>query len=69
MEEHASPEFSERARPVVSFVALKCAQLHRPVPRPERDALITATALVHGMKVVTGKLSDFEATGAKIIDF
>ena len=39
-----------------------------PDPRSERDALIAATALVHGMTVVTGNLSDFEATGVAAID-
>ena len=48
--------------------ALKCAGLHVPDPRAERDALIAATALVHGMTVVTGNVSDFEATGVALVD-
>ena len=37
-------------------------------PRPERDALIAAAAIGHGMTVVTGNLADFEATGVVLID-
>lgn len=68
MDRHVLPEFRERTLPVNSAVALKCARLHVPDPRSERDALIAATALVHGMTVVTGNLSDFEATGVAAID-
>ena len=68
MDRHVLPEFRERTLPVDSAVALKCARLHVPDPRSERDALIAATALVHGMTVVTGNLSDFEATGVAAID-
>jgi predicted nucleic acid-binding protein len=42
--------------------------LHVPDPRPVRDALIAATALVHGLSVVTRNVTDFAPTGAKIID-
>ena len=37
-------------------------------PRAERDALIAATALVHGMTVVTRNTSDFEKTGVALLD-
>ena len=68
MDRHVLPEFLERTLPVDSAVALKCAGLHVPDPRAERDALIAATAMVHGMTVVTGNRSDFEATGVAVID-
>ena len=68
MDRHVLPEFLERTLPVDSAVALECARLHVPDPRSERDALIAATALVHGMTVVTGNLSDFETTGVAAID-
>ena len=47
MDRHVLPEFLERTLPVDSAVALKCARLHVPDPRAERDALIAATALVY----------------------
>ena len=68
MDRHVLPEFRERTLPVDTAVALKCARLHVPDPRAERDALIAATAMVHGMNVVTGNLADFEATGVTLID-
>ena len=34
---HVVPEFAERTLPVDSAVALKCARLHAPDPRAERD--------------------------------
>ena len=68
MDRHVLPEFLERTLPVDSAVALECARLHVPDPRSERDALVAATALVHGMTVVTRNLSDFETTGVAAID-
>ena len=68
MDRHVLPEFLERTLPVDSAVALKCARLHVPDPRAERDALIAATAIVHGMTVVTGNLADFEATGVALVN-
>jgi predicted nucleic acid-binding protein len=41
--------------------ALCCASLHVPNTKSYRDAMIGATALVHGMTVVTRNTSDFEA--------
>lgn len=62
------PEFSERTLPVDATVALRCARLHVPDPHAERDALIAATAIVHGMTVVTRNVADFEATGARSLN-
>jgi predicted nucleic acid-binding protein len=42
--------------------------LHVPDPRSVRDALIAATALIHGLSVVTRNVADFAPTGAEIID-
>ena len=60
------PEFAERTLSVDAIVALRCANLHVPDPRAERDALIAATALVHGMTVVTRNTADFEPTGVPL---
>ena len=68
MDRHVLPEFLERTLMVDSAVALKCARLHVPDPRAERDALIAATAMVHRMTVVTRNVADFETTGAEVID-
>jgi len=68
MDNHILPEFSARILPVDTTVALRCAVLHVPDPRPERDAFIAATALVHGMTVVTRNLADFERTGVALLN-
>ena len=67
-EQHVLPEFSGRVLPVDTAVALRCARLHVPDKRGERDALIAATALVHGMSVVTRNEFDFMPTGVQIIN-
>ncbi len=62
------PEFAERIVPVDATVVLRCARLHDPDPCSERDALIAATALVHGMTVVTRNVADFAGTGVVIVN-
>lgn len=68
MDNHVLPEFAGRVLPVDTAVARRCAGLHAPDPRTERDALIAATALVHGMTVVTRNPTDFEPTGVKLLN-
>lgn len=68
LETRVLPEFSGRVLPVDESVALYCAGIHVPDPRSERDALIAATALVHGMAVVTRNGADFEATGVSLVN-
>ena len=67
LEQHVVPEFSSRTLPVDTAVAQRCARLHVPDKRSERDALIAATALVHGMAVVTRKVDDFKPTGVTVV--
>lgn len=52
----------------VAAWALRAARLHVPDPRPVRDGLIAATALVHGMTVVTGNLADFDPSGVATLN-
>ncbi|EMT0827797.1 type II toxin-antitoxin system VapC family toxin [Salmonella enterica] len=68
LEQLVLPEFSGRTLPVDTAVALRCARLHVPDKRSERDAIIAATALVHCMTVVTRNVADFEPTGVAIIN-
>lgn len=60
--------FSGRILPVDVAVAQRCAKLHVPDPKPERDAFIAATALVHGMTVVTRNVNDFRLTGVEVLN-
>jgi hypothetical protein len=62
------PAFAGRVLAIDTAVAQRCAALHVPDPRADRDAMIAATALVHGMTVVTRNVSDFEFTGVAVID-
>ncbi len=65
---HVLPAFSGRILVVDIAVAQRCAKLHVPDPRGQRDALIAATALVHGMTVVTRNVADFEFAGVEIFN-
>lgn len=62
------PAFDGRVLAIDAAVAQRCARLHVPDRRSERDSLIAATALVHGMTVVTRNVVDFEQTGALLLD-
>ena len=68
MDSRVRPEFVERILPVDDAVATRCAYLHSPDRRNEADALIAATALVHGLTLVTHDIQDFYDTGAIVID-
>jgi toxin FitB len=65
---HVIPAFHGRILPVDTAVAQRCAALHVPDPRAERDALIAATALVHRLKVVTRNVVDFEPMGVPTLN-
>ena len=60
---HVLPAFTGRILAIDTVVAQRSARLHVPDPRPVRDGLIAATALVHGMVVVTRNVADFAPTG------
>jgi toxin FitB len=62
------PAFADRVLPIDTDVARRCARLHVPDPQGERDALIAATALVHGMAVVTRNATDFGRSGVEVIN-
>ena len=63
-----APAFAGRILAVDAHVARSCARLHVPDPRAERDALIAATGLTHGMTIVTRNTADFEATGVAVLN-
>lgn len=65
---HVLPAFSERILNVDTAVVQCCAKLHVPDPRSDRNAMIAATALVHGMKVVTRNTEDFVRTGVELLN-
>jgi len=68
LNQHVLPAFSGRILAVDTRVALCSAQLHVLNLRPIRDCLIAATALTHDMTVVTRNVTDFEPTGARVLN-
>ncbi|MBA1233545.1 type II toxin-antitoxin system VapC family toxin [Pseudomonas stutzeri] len=68
LDQQVLPGFTGRILAIDTAVARRCARLHVPDPRAERDALNSATALVHGMTVVTRNVADFAPTGVPILD-
>ncbi|MCG1019840.1 MULTISPECIES: type II toxin-antitoxin system VapC family toxin [Burkholderiaceae] len=68
IEHYVLPEFADRVLPIDIRVVQRCARLHVPNRQSERDALIAATALVHGMTVVTRNVADFAATGVNLLN-
>lgn len=68
LEDRVLPNFEGRILPVDVATARACARLHVPDPRPERDALIGATAQVHGLILVTRNVTDFEPMGVRLLD-
>ena len=60
--------FEDKTLPVDTEIARQCAKLHVPNPQGERDAFIAATALVHGLTLVTRNTKDFASTGVKLIN-
>jgi len=68
LEKHVLPAFASHILPVDTEVARRCAGLMVPDPRSYRDALIAATALVHGLTVVTRNVRDFQSTGVRLLN-
>ena len=68
LEERVLEVFAGRILPLDLAVARRAAHLHIPDPSPERDAMIAATATVHGLTVVTRNTADFEGLGVALIN-
>jgi predicted nucleic acid-binding protein len=68
LENEILASLAPRILPIDAAIARQCATLHVPDPRPERDALIAATALTHGLTVVTRNTADFEPMGVALLN-
>ena len=68
LDNYVLPAFAGRILPVDIEVARRSAGLHVPDPKPVRDSLIAATALVHGMTVVTRNVDDFAPSGVLLLN-
>jgi toxin FitB len=60
--------FSNRILPFTEKTAAICAELHIPKTRPERDAMIAASALEHRFTIVTRNYADFKVQGLNVIN-
>lgn len=67
-ETQVCPEFEDRTLSIDAAIVRRCAQLHVPDPKSERDALIAATALENGLTIVTRNIEDFASTGALLVN-
>jgi predicted nucleic acid-binding protein len=68
LEDYVLRRFEGRILPVDISIARRCAELHVPDPRADRDAFIAATALTYGFAVVTRNVRDFEPMGVVILN-
>jgi len=68
LNQNVLPAFSERVLPVDLAVAQRCASLHVPNPKSERDAMIAASAIESRTTIVTRNVSDFSQSGVKVFD-
>ena len=68
IEDRVLTAFSEQILAVDTAVARQCALFHVPEPRPYRDSLIAATALVHRLIVVTRNGADFEPMAVTVLN-
>jgi predicted nucleic acid-binding protein len=68
LDDYLRPLFRPRLLTIDEAVAIACAALHVPTPRPYRDALIAATAIVHRLAGVTRNTRDFGGLPVAIVD-
>ncbi|MBP6483282.1 MAG: type II toxin-antitoxin system VapC family toxin [Rhodoferax sp.] len=54
--------------PFTDTTATLCAALHVPNQQSDRDAMIAATSLEHGMTVVMRNVADFAGTGVQLVN-
>ncbi|MCK6502118.1 type II toxin-antitoxin system VapC family toxin [Myxococcota bacterium] len=58
--------FASRILPIDGRVAEVWGRLNVPDPRPTVDTLLAATAIVHGLTLVTRNVGDVAGTGVKV---
>ncbi|WP_339779799.1 type II toxin-antitoxin system VapC family toxin [uncultured Thalassospira sp.] len=66
LDDHVIPAFDGRVLPINEKVARKCAQFHSRGSHSEGATLLAATALVHGLTVVTRNIDEFKPTGVTL---
>jgi predicted nucleic acid-binding protein len=66
--EDTESHFGSRILPVTEAVAERWGRLHQARPLPDFDRLIAATALEHGLEIVTRNVRDFERAGVALVN-
>jgi toxin FitB len=66
--ERLRQDHADRILPVTDRIALEWGRIAALRPRRDIDGLIGATAIVHGLILVTRNVSDFEDTGVSLIN-
>lgn len=60
--------YGDRILPISVEVAAEWGRRNVPDPVPVVDGLMAATAVVHGLTLVTRNTADVSRTGAKVLD-
>jgi hypothetical protein len=68
LEHNVLAPFAKQILPIDTLIARRSAAMHVPDPRAERDAMIAATAAVHGLTVVTRDVADFQPMGVTLFN-
>ncbi len=68
LEDQVLTAFDGRIIAFDTAAARRCATLHVPDRKSDRDAMIAAIALVHGLRVVTRNTADFADTGVPLLN-
>lgn len=68
LDEKLLPSFAGRILTFDTDAAKACARMHVPDPQPERDAMISAIARVHGLIVATRNVADFAPMGVSVFN-
>lgn len=66
--EHARGNYSSRLLPITAEIGRICARIQVPDRRQLTDAFIAATALHHGLTVVTRNVKDFDVPGLQVVN-
>lgn len=61
-------DYADRVLPVTVAIAERWARITTPDPAPAVDGLLAATALEHGLVLVTRNVSDVARTGVPVVD-
>jgi toxin FitB len=68
VDSHVIPTFAKRTLSIDAAIVMRCARLQVPDKRPERDAFIAATGLVHQMTIVTRDVTDFLSANVPVVN-